>query len=90
MVGVSTGAGLELRDAGPGAVRVGGSLEVTSPIPHADDRAGGPVHVPAVQGRFSDVRSGAHGSVPQRVDLSLERDGAGRPEKLVYTIAVVL
>ena len=90
VVGVSPGASLELMDAGPGSMRIGGSLEVTSPVPHIITSSVGPADVPWVPGQFSHVRSGTQGTVPQRVDVSFERDATGRPMKLVYTIAVVL
>jgi len=90
VVEVSPGASLELTDTGPGAMHIGGSLELTSPVPHVVTSTLEPAGVPRVPGRFSQVRSGMHGTVPQRVDVSLERAETRRPMKLVYTIAVVL
>lgn len=90
VVGVSSWAPLEVMDAGPGSMRIGGSLEVTSPVPHAITASVGPADASWVPGGFSRVRSGVQGTVPQHLDVSLERAETGGPMKLVYTIAVVL
>jgi hypothetical protein len=90
VVGVGTGASLKLTDAGPGSMHVGGSLEVTSPVPHILTSSLGPADLSWVDRQFSRVRSGADGAVPQQVDVALDRAEPGRPMKLVYTIAVIL
>lgn len=89
-VGVSTGASLRMMDAGPGAMRIGGRLEVTSPVPHILTSSVGPADMPWVAGQYSHVRSGSRGTVPQQVEVSLDPADSDHPMKLVYTIAVVL
>jgi hypothetical protein len=91
VVGVSVGSSpLRVQDAGPGEIRIGGSLEVTSQVPHILTSSLGPADLPWVSGQYSHVRSGTEGMIPQRVDVRLDRSTSGRPMKLVYTIAVVL
>ncbi len=89
-VGVSAGAGLSVLDAGPGEIRIGGYMEVTSPVPHILTSSVGPADLPWVAGQYSHVRSGTQGTVPQRVDVRLDWSRADRPMKLVFTIAVIL
>ncbi len=90
VVGISSGDALKVMDTGSGELRIGGTLEVTSPVPHVVSSSLGPADLPWIAGRYSHVRAGTQGSIPQRVDVALDRAGSGRPMRLVYTIAVVL
>lgn len=98
-VGVSSGSPMRVLDAGPGEVRIGGSLAVTSPVPHVLTSSVGPADLSRVVRQYAEVRpgaecaecaEGAEGAVPQWVEVRLDASRPGRPVKLVCTIAVVL